>query len=171
MKTKLLILTAAVLVIVLATGFSPILQAATKFRSIIVQDSITAGGALSVTGASTLTGAATFASNITQSDGNITTADFSVISPQTAISVTAAAVITPVGSNQPLESAGAVTGTLSSGCTTGRVVRFVNTVNQTITISETATAAIAGNFGMGQYDALTVICDGTRWVELGRSNN
>lgn len=103
--------------------------------------------------------------------GSTFTVNQTTLAAQTAISVTASSIITPTGEYQPLTSAGAVTATMSSGCTTGRKVHLVNSVNQTITISETATAAIAGNYAMGQYDSLTMLCDGTEWVELARSNN
>jgi hypothetical protein len=92
------------------------------------------------------------------------------ITPTDAISVTAAMVITPTASYHPLESAGAVGATLGV-CDEGLVTTFVNTVNQTITITETATAKMAGNFAMGQFDTLTLVGDGTFCYELSRSNN
>lgn len=100
------------------------------------------------------------------SAGSITQAGFHIISAQTAISVTNGGVVTPTGSYQPLESGGAVTATLSSGCTAGQQVTFINTVNQSIIISETATSALSGNATLGQYDAMKVLCDGTRWVQI-----
>ncbi len=48
---------------------------------------------------------------------------------------------------------------------------LLNTANQTITITETATANMAGNFAMGQYDSITFVGSGVVWYELDRSNN
>lgn len=116
-------------------------------------------------------GSLTTAASITVTSGNLTVGNFASITPQTAISVTASSIVTPTGSYQPLQSGGAVTATMSSGCTAGRVARLINTVNQTITISETSTSQMAGNFALGQYDSISFECDGTYWVELARSNN
>lgn len=99
-------------------------------------------------------------------EGNITLADYLVIEPQTAISVTNAGVITPTGSYQPLESAGPVTATLAACSTAGRVYWFINTVNQTITISDTGNTVMSNNAALGQYDALTMLCDGTRLIQV-----
>lgn len=158
-KFKKLLVGLAVLVGLSLAAFAPVLQQATVFRSIRVEHDATIGGTLGVTGAST------FGSGLTVSDGNAVIADFAQLTAQTAISVTDGGVITPSGSYQPLESGGAVTATLSSGCTAGRQVILVNTVNQTIIISETATSALSGNASLGQYDALALLCDGTRWVQ------
>jgi hypothetical protein len=56
MKTKLLLLSISLIVLVAAV---PAYQSATRFRSLIVQDFVTVGGAMTVTGATTLGGATT----------------------------------------------------------------------------------------------------------------
>lgn len=107
------------------------------------------------------------------SAGSMTMAGSLIIQGQTGITVTDGSVITPTGSFQPITAAGTVGATLG-GCSStnnGQVTRFVNTVNQTITITDTGNTVLAGNFAMGQYDALTTYCDGTRQIEVGRSNN
>ena len=101
-----------------------------------------------------------------QSGVVMSNAGFEQLTAQAAISVTDGSVVTPTGSYQPLESGGAVTATLSNGCTAGRRVTFINTVAQAIIISETATSALSGNATLNQYDAMMVLCDGTRWVQV-----
>lgn len=54
---------------------------------------------------------------------------------------------------------------------TVNVTGNADTANQTITISETTTARMAGNFAMGQYDTITLIGQGVTWHEVARSNN
>lgn len=125
------------------------------------------GGLTTAAGITVTTGGVTVtAGGLTLSDGDATVADFVTLTAQTAISVTDGGIITPTGSYQPLESAGAVTATMSSSCTAGQVVTFINTVNQTIIISETETSALSGNASLGQYDAVSVLCDGTQWVQV-----
>lgn len=131
-----------------------------------VTDDVTADTVTAATGATVTSGGMTVtAGGLTLSDGNAVVADFARITAQTAISVTDGSVITPTGSYQPLESAGAVTATMSSGCTAGNQVILVNTVAQAIVISETATSALSGNATLNQYDAMPLLCDGTRWVQ------
>jgi len=99
-------------------------------------------------------------------DGNLTVADYLLLSAQTAISVTDGGVITPTGSYQQLESGGAVTATLAACGTVGRIYVFVNTVAQTIIISDTGNTIMSGNTTLGQYDALAMLCDGTRLIQI-----
>jgi hypothetical protein len=53
----------------------------------------------------------------------------------------------------------------------GQFLIMINTVDETITISETSAARIAGDFAMGQYDTMTLIGQGVTWHEVARSNN
>ena len=48
---------------------------------------------------------------------------------------------------------------------------ITNIGTNTITITDTAPLIMAGNLALGQYDNLTLRSDGTRWIEMGRSNN
>lgn len=89
---------------------------------------------------------------------------------QTPIAVTPSAPIAPVGLFQPFSS-GAVTGlTLTVGAA-GQVYIYMNTGSNAVTITDTGTTVLGGNFAMGQYDVLGVRSDGTRMIELFRSNN
>lgn len=97
--------------------------------------------------------------------GNVT------LSPATAISVTMNATITPASAYQPLESAGTVnTASITAGAA-GDLLVLVNTVNTSIVLTDTGTLKLGGNRTLGQYDSLTLISDGTNWVELSFTNN
>jgi len=94
-------------------------------------------------------------------------------SMQDAVSVVQDGSIEPSGSLQLLSSAGAVStaGLITDTVEAGYWVMLMNSNANTITISDTAPCALAGNCALGQYDTLTLIFDGTRWVELDRSDN
>lgn len=96
---------------------------------------------------------------------------FLSLTGQTNITVTDDMAIAPTGSNQPLTAAAAVGATLEASCTAGKIVFLRNVGANAITITDTTTTMLAGNAALGQYDSLTVLCDGTNWVELARSNN
>lgn len=58
-----------------------------------------------------------------------------------------------------------------SGFVTGTLLTLVNLENITVGISDTTGTRMAGNFDMGQYDAINYWFDGSSWIELNRSNN
>jgi hypothetical protein len=111
---------------------------------------------------------------LTLADGSLVVPDFVRLSAQTAISVTNGAVFTPTGSYQPLTSAGTVTPTLSSSTSTyaaGHLLFLENQSNTSIVMVDTGNIVMAGNLTLGQRDTLTLLFDGTRWVERARTNN
>jgi hypothetical protein len=95
-----------------------------------------------------------------------------ILAAQTAISVTNGMTLTPTGSYQLLTSAAAsrAFGAITAA-DAGTVLTLVNTVNQTITITDTGTLKLSGNAALGQYDSITLISDGTNWIELNESDN
>lgn len=93
------------------------------------------------------------------------------LTPATSITVTTDAIITPLGSYQPLTSSGTVqTASLATG-TAGDVLTLVNTTNTSIVLTDTGTLKLAGNRTLGQYDTLTLVSDGTNWIERSFANN
>lgn len=120
---------------------------------------------------SNMTGSGTFTTSDLNVTDDATISSTLVYSQQTALTVTDGGTITPTGTYQLLTAAGAVGASVSTSCTAGSIFHFENTANQTITITDTGNIVLAGNAALGQYDTLTVICDGTRVVELARANN
>ena len=91
--------------------------------------------------------------------------------PATVITLTSGATLTPLGSYQPLASAGAIGfGAISAG-NAGDTLVLVNTVNQTITITDSATLRLGGNAALGQYDTLTLIYANGAWTQLSKADN
>ena len=89
-----------------------------------------------------------------------------------APTVTNGSTITMTTSFVPLTAAGAVGTSAIVGCeTSGRLSFLYNTADQTITLTDTGTLLLAGNFGMTQYDMLILLGDGESCVEVSRSVN
>ena len=86
------------------------------------------------------------------------------------ITVTDGSAFEPTGSYQPITAAGEVTPTVTVG-SAGQVVMIVNVGSNTINLADTGTAKLTAAFAMGQYDSLSLISDGTNWIELARANN
>lgn len=89
---------------------------------------------------------------------------------QSTLVVTNSTVFTPTGYFQPISASLNVTPVIAV-LDNGTHLLLVNVSTRTITITDTTTRMMAGNFGMGQRDALELISDGTRWLEISRSNN
>lgn len=96
--------------------------------------------------------------------------DYFTVDDQSAETVSANEQIDPAGSYQPLTASANVTAGLTVG-SGGDFLCLTNVATYTIVITDQTTVALAGNCSLGQYDSLFLLCDGTRWVELGRSNN
>lgn len=131
--------------------------------------------ALAVTPALAQSGVSNFtnvvASGYVQSGTYVRVGTFERLVPGTTVVVTTDGTITPVASYQPLSSSGNVqTASIAAG-TAGDVLYMINTSNTTITISDTGTLKLGGNRALGQYDTLTLISDGTNWVERSYTNN
>lgn len=112
---------------------------------------------------------ATFTNLLTLSGG--LTAGGAVIygtaTPATVVTGTAlapGALLNPIA----IATAGTVPLTIPAA---GRYVCVWNTGSQAVTIADTGNQVMAGNFAMGQYDVLCGISDGTRFIEISRSNN
>lgn len=107
--------------------------------------------------------------------GSDTVGTFRIDTPAIAITVTPGGTVTPLGSYQPLTAAATGTGTSAiAGCATataGERVTFVNTSANTITFTDTGTLKLSGNAVLGQTDTLVLLCDGTNWNQLGKSDN
>ena len=154
-------------------------------------------GALTVTGATALNGGLTMdttafsvadTTGYTVISGTLTVSDTSALvgvvtttsdvvvgadlrfDPQTAITVTNGAPFAPTGTYQPIAAATEVTPTVSIG-TEGDLVVLVNTSAQIVNIVDAGTMMLSAAWAGNQYDTLTLICDGTNWLEISRSDN
>jgi hypothetical protein len=104
-------------------------------------------------------------------DGYARVGTFLRVDPATAITVTSGGTVTPRGSYQPLTSAGNVgTSSITAG-NAGDVLFLINTANTTITFTDTGTLKLGGNRALGQFDTLTLVSDGTNWIERAFANN
>lgn len=99
--------------------------------------------------------------------------DFLTLVPQTAISLTMNGTLTPTGSLQLLESAGAVSvsGANIVDGAQGDLLILLNIGGSTITITETTGLISAGNIALGTLDSATLVYRGTSWYQIGASNN
>lgn len=94
------------------------------------------------------------------------------LAPGAATTLTDGATFAPSRAAHPLDSAGDVGVSLAAGsATAGDLLLLYNTADTTITITDTGTAKLAGDAGLGQHDALLLIYDGAHWIELARSDN
>ena len=115
-------------------------------------------------------GGLTLATTLTLSDGDVIVADDVRVTAQTAITVTNGAAFAPTGTYQPIQAAGEVTPTVTIG-TAGDLLVLINTSAQTINIADTGTTMLTAAGALGQYDSLTLWCDGTNWIEISRADN
>jgi len=91
---------------------------------------------------------------------------------QTAIAVDESSTISPTGTVQRISSSRAVgTSAISGRTTEGRLLILVNIGSNTITLTDTGNLKLTANIALGQYDSLTLVSDGTNWVQLATANN
>lgn len=139
----------------------------TVLQSAVFSSDVTVAGNAAVTGA--ITGASITTTGID------TAGTFRIDVAATPVAVTPGGTVTPLGSYQPITAAASGTGTSTiAGCasgTAGERVTFVNTSANTITFTDTGTLKLSGNAALGQYDDLILICDGTNWIQTGKTDN
>jgi len=146
------------------------LDSLTLSDDLVVTDDASVGDALTVTGALGLTGALSAAGGISLSDGDMVVADDLRVTAQTAITVTNGNAFTPTGTYQPIQAGSEVTPTVTVG-TAGDMVVLINTSANTINIADSGTMKLASAVALGQYDTLTLWCDGTNWLQIATANN
>jgi len=112
-------------------------------------------------------------------DGEVTFASadveiglFTIHTEQTAITVTNGGVLTPTGTYQPITAAGEVTPTVTTtGIDTGAILVIVNESAETINIADSGTMMLNAAVALGQYDTLTLLFDGTNWLQIATADN
>lgn len=150
-------------------------------RSLRVTNGATIGGATSVGGLLTVAGALAATGNASTSGnmavtGNANVGGSASIDKLIAfgnagnVAVTPGAVLTPVNTLTFVSATGAAGVGMGLG-STGQVVSVINMGSNAITISDTVNSALSGDIALGQYDTLTMVFDGTRWIQLATANN
>jgi len=43
--------------------------------------------------------------------------------------------------------------------------------SNTITLTDTGTLKLGGNAALGQYDSITLLSDGTNWIQVSKADN
>lgn len=108
--------------------------------------------------------------DLTVNDDAVVTGDLTW-TPQTVVTITQAGTLTPTGSYQPLIAGGAVSfGSIVAG-TAGDLLILQNTGTNAITITDTGTLKLSGNTALGQFDTITLLSDGTNWIEIAQTDN
>jgi hypothetical protein len=129
---------------------------------------VASGGTLDIQDGATFT----LAETLTQSDGDLIVADDLKIKAQTAIAVTDNSTITPTGTFQPLSAAAnTATSSITAGANNEFLILYNSSATYTIVLTDTGTLKLSGNITLGQYDTLTLISDGTNWIQVATSNN
>jgi hypothetical protein len=130
---------------------------------------------LTVTTTSTLTGNVTTGADVTVGD-DLTVADDlaaadHIATQATAQTITAGGTITPTGMYHQITAAAARGTSSISGKSAGRLLVLINVGSNTITLTDTGTLKLSANAALGQYDSISLISDGTNWIELAKANN
>lgn len=107
-------------------------------------------GTLTVTNTTALVGVTTFTASPIMASESITPTDGGVIT------ITANLIT--------LTPAGAVGNSLAA-CTTGKWAVLYNSVNANVVITDTGNFVGSGDATLGQYDAMQLVCIGTKWVQ------
>lgn len=134
-----------------------------------VTDALTVGGAANLAGNSSVGGTLSVTSDLAVG-GDATVVEFLGLTKTGSLTVTAGGTVTPTASMQMLSAAGAVSAGMGLG-TSGQIVTLINSGTNAITISDTVNSQLSGNIALGQYDSLTMIFDGTYWIQLATANN
>jgi len=153
---------------VVITGTSYMKNNIVDDGSLIVYGDVQAISSITVTNNAVVSGTLKSVGTATMS-GVASIGTFARLVPATAITITDNGVLTPTGTYQRVQEAGAVTVTLATaGRTAGDLLIVENLSAQTVVITDTAYYAAPS---LGQYDTAQFIYDGTEWVQIGASNN
>jgi len=91
----------------------------------------------------------------------------------TTQTLTADATITDTWSYLPVTAAGAIgtSGIASTTSVSGDILIVTNVGTNAIVITDTGNTVLSGNITLGQFDTLSLVFDGQRWVQLATTNN
>ena len=123
-----------------------------------------------------LSGALTVGTDVTINDDatvadDLTTDDL-FLDKQSAQTITDGGTITPTGAYHQITAAAARgTSSVAGVGTAGRVLVLVNVGSNTITLTDTGTLKLSGNAALGQFDTITLLSDGTNWIQVSKTDN
>jgi hypothetical protein len=143
----------------------------TGFTGIVTSGRIVAGSYMQATTYMQAGTSVTAGTAITAGTGlNVgTTVKFT---PAAATTVTDTYTLNVTAAVMPLTSSAEVTVTTITAATAGNQVLLINQGSNTVNLFDNSgTLRLTGDFAMGQYDTLLLYSDGTRWLEVARSNN
>lgn len=104
--------------------------------------------------------------------GSVVSLGGAVLGPlQTPIAVVYQTPFAPNGFNQPIIAQTATAVVSFTVPSSPGIYVITNVGGANITLDDAGNTVMAGDFAMGQYDAAWFYSDGTRMIELGRSNN
>jgi len=91
----------------------------------------------------------------------------------TTQTLTADATITDTWTYLPVTAAGAIgtSGIASTTSVAGDILILTNVGTNAIVITDTGNTVLGGNATLGQFDTLSLVFDGVRWVQLATANN
>lgn len=91
----------------------------------------------------------------------------------TTQTLTADATITDTWTYLPITAAGAIgtSGIASTTSVAGDILILTNVGSNAIVITDTGNTVLGGNATLGQFDTLSLVFDGVRWVQLATANN
>lgn len=157
-------------------GASPI-----EYGWLVANRATVTNGGLTVSGATVLADV-TVADGLTVSDGDVTLAGTDLVigqyqryTAQAVELVSQDSAIIPTGTYQPISGTATAAVSTSSisitAASAGNVVTLINTGNQSIVLTDTGTLLLSGNTTLGPNDSLTILSNGTSWIEIGQTDN
>lgn len=166
-KTILSGLIAAALLVALLN--LPVLAQVTNFTSVTLSGDLVVGDDATVADALS-------AADVTASDDLVVGDDsvfggFVRFTPGSEIVVTSGSTITPVTSYVPITGSTGVGTSSIAVMPAGTAIYVVNMANTTITLTDTGALKLSGNAALSQYDNVTLVSDGTNWIEISETNN
>jgi hypothetical protein len=134
------------------------------------QDAPAVGGAEALTGAGDTNVTNLVASGTVEVGTSLTVGTTILQSAQDTLTVTDATAFAPTGAYQPITAASEVTPTVTVA-DAGTVVMITNVATYTVNLADTGTAKLTAAAALGQYDTITLLSDGTNWIEVSRTDN
>ncbi len=162
--SRVALLGIALVILITLVAASPAFQSFTPIQNLRVSNETELLGPVTAEDSFTLTGNLTASSDFTLTDDLIVGGD-AIYTPRSAITVSNSDTLAATGRLQPLTAAASVISVTITSGTAGQIVTFYNTsASYTIGISDTGNTVLSGDVVLGQYDTLTVFCDGTRCI-------